>query len=194
MNASYDVIIVGYGPVSAMLALLLKEQGARVLIVSKHGEIEPYPRAAHFDDEIIRVYQTVGLGHLSDAMENPPRYQYFDKDWKPFLARLFPQGISDQGYRHDFMFFQPDLEKAMRDRLLSGAGAPALALGETVTRVWQTDDLALVETEDQSGARRSYSANWLVGCDGAASVVRKSMGSTFDQLADSTSGTSSTCG
>ena len=185
MNTPYDVIVVGYGPVGAMLALLLKEQGLRVLIVNKDREIEPYPRAAHFDDEIIRVYQTVGLAHLSEGMENPPRYRYFDKDWTPFLSRLFPSGISDQGYKHDFMFFQPDVERAMRDRLSSGSGAPAMALGETVTRVWQTDDLAGVDTIDASGVARSHSARWLVGCDGAASIVRKAMGSSFDQLAAS---------
>ena len=185
VNTPYDVIVVGYGPVGAMLALLLKEQGLRVLVVNRDREIEPYPRAAHFDDEIIRVYQAVGLAHLSEGMENPPRYRYFDKDWTPFLSRLFPLGISDQSYRHDFMFFQPDIEKAMRDRLSSGSSAPAMALGETVTRVWQTDDLAGVETIDQSGVGRSHAAKWLVGCDGAASIVRKSMGSSFDQLAAS---------
>ena len=185
MNTPYDVIVVGYGPVGAMLALLLKEQGLRVLIVNKDRDIEPYPRAAHFDDEIIRVFQTVGLAHLSESMENPPRYQYFDKDWTPFLSRLFPLGISDQNYKHDFMFFQPDIEAAMRDRLSSGSCAPEMALGETVTRVWQTDDLAGVETIDASGTARSHSAKWLVGCDGAASIVRKSMGSSFDQLAAS---------
>ena len=185
MNTACDVIIVGYGPVGAMLALLLKEQGLRAVVVSRDREIEPYPRAAHFDDEIIRVYQTVGLAHLAESMENPPRYQYFDKDWTPFLSRLFPAGISDQSYEHDFMFFQPDIEKAMRDRLSSGSGAPAFALGETVTRVWQTEDLAWVETIDGAGVARTRSAKWLVGCDGAASLVRKSMGSSFDQLAAS---------
>ncbi len=185
MDAAYDVIVVGYGPVGTMLALLLKEEGMRTLVVSKEREIERYPRAAHFDDEIIRVYQAVGLAHLSEEMENPPRYQYFDKDWTPFLARLFPGGISDQGYQHDFMFFQPDLERAMRDRLSDGEGAPVVALGETVARVWQTDELAWVEVRDESGATKAYSAKWLIGCDGAASTVRKSIGSTFDQLAPS---------
>ena len=167
MNASYDVIVVGYGPVGGMLALLLREQGLRVLIVAKDREIAPYPRAAHFDDEIIRVYQAVGLGHLSEVMENPPRYQYFDKNWTPFLARLFPSGISDQGYKHDFMFYQPEIERAMRDRLADESDAPALALGETVTRVWQTSDLAWIETVDECEVGRNYSASWIVGCEGA---------------------------
>ena len=83
------------------------------------------------------------------------------------------------------MFFQPDIEKAMRDRLSTGAGAPTMALGETVTRVWQSDELAGVDTIDGSGTVRSHAAPWLVGCDGAASTVRKAMGSSFDQLAAS---------
>ena len=181
----YDVIIVGYGPVGAMIALLLRENGVHALVIERDTEVSSFPRAAHFDDEAIRIYQAVGLENLADSMGNPPRYTYFDKDWKPFLSRLFPAGISDQGLKHDFMFFQPDVERAMRAHLEEGPGRPDVRLGHTVTSVAQDDEGVTVETVDRDGATHVFRAGWLVGADGATSIVRKSMGSRFEQIAES---------
>jgi 3-(3-hydroxy-phenyl)propionate hydroxylase len=180
-----DVIIVGYGPVGAMLGLLLREQGVRSLIIERDTELSPFPRAAHFDDEVIRIYQAVGLGNLADAMSNPPRYTFFDTDWTPFLSRVFPVGLSDQGHKHDYMFFQPDVERAMRTRLATGPGSPDIRLGHTVTNVAQDADGVTVGTVDRDGVTHVFRAGWLVGCDGAASSVRKSMGSRFEPIAES---------
>ena len=182
---AYDVIIVGYGPVGAMMGLLLKEQGLRALILERDTVVQPFPRAAHFDDEAIRVYQAVGLSHLADAMGNPPRYQYYDKDWTPFLARLFPTGISNQGFKYDFMFYQPDVERAMRAELEQGLGAPDVQLGVTVTAIDQDVDGVTVRATDASGAEHSFRAGWVVGCDGATSLVRKTIGARYEQIAES---------
>jgi len=185
MSDPYDVAIVGLGPVGAMLALLLKEQGVRTLVIERDTEVQPFPRAAHFDDEAIRVYQAVGLAQLSEAMGNPPRYQYYDKDWRPFLARLFPVGISDQSFKYDFMFYQPDVERAMRARLFDGTGGPDVMLGATVASVAQDADGVTLQVRDADGVTSTHRAGWLVGCDGASSIVRKSMRSKFDEIAES---------
>lgn len=181
----YDVIIVGYGPVGAMLGLLFKELGVRALLLERDTIVQPFPRAAHYDDEAIRVYQAVGLSHLSEAMGNPPRYQYYDKDWKPFLARLFPTGISNQSFKYDFMFYQPDVERAMRAELEQGLGAPDVRLGVTVTSIEQDANGVTVRATDSSGAEQTYRAGWVVGCDGATSLVRKTMGTRYEQIAES---------
>jgi 3-(3-hydroxy-phenyl)propionate hydroxylase len=179
---TYDVIIAGYGPVGSMMGLLLKEQGLSALIIEKDTVVQQFPRAAHFDDEVIRAYQAVGLAHLSDVMENPPVYQYFDKQWRPFLAREFPKGISNQSYKYDFMFYQPDVERAMRERLEEGPGAPDVLLGTTIASVAQDADGVTVTTS----TGETHRGRWLIGCDGASSLVRKSMrGTTFEQISES---------
>ena len=69
----YDVIICGLGPVGQLLALLLGDRGVRTLAIDR--EPEPYllPRAAVIDDEVLRIFQSVGLDEavLADAQVQP---------------------------------------------------------------------------------------------------------------------------
>jgi len=57
----FDVGIVGYGPVGAMLANLLGQHGLSVALFEREGAHYALPRAAHFDGEIMRVFQAAGL-------------------------------------------------------------------------------------------------------------------------------------
>ena len=57
-----DVAIVGYGPTGATLANLLALSGVRVTVLGREHGIYPLPRAVHFDGEVMRVFQTVGIG------------------------------------------------------------------------------------------------------------------------------------
>ena len=56
----YDVVIVGLGPTGGTLANLLAIQGFSILILEKENSFYPLPRAVHFDDEVMRVFQTIG--------------------------------------------------------------------------------------------------------------------------------------
>ncbi|MGH6830600.1 MAG: FAD-dependent monooxygenase, partial [Methylocella sp.] len=56
-----EVLIAGYGPVGETLAALLGKAGVRTLVVERDREVYRYPRAAHFDHEIMRIWQKLGL-------------------------------------------------------------------------------------------------------------------------------------
>ena len=58
---NYDVVIIGFGPTGGTLANLLALHGFSILIVEKEKSFYPLPRAVHFDDEIMRVFQTIGI-------------------------------------------------------------------------------------------------------------------------------------
>ena len=59
----YDVVIIGFGPTGGTLANLLALHGFSILIVEKEKSFYPLPRAVHFDDEIMRVFQTIKQHH-----------------------------------------------------------------------------------------------------------------------------------
>ena len=56
-----QVLIVGLGPVGMTLAGLLADAGVQVLAIDKSTEVYPLPRAGHFDHEIMRVFQQLGV-------------------------------------------------------------------------------------------------------------------------------------
>ncbi len=64
-----DVIIVGCGPTGATLGNLLAVCGINVIILDREDDIYPLPRAVHFDDEVMRVFQTIGIsGKLNNIV------------------------------------------------------------------------------------------------------------------------------
>ena len=69
----YDVAILGYGPTGATLGNLLAASGVSVLVVDKEAAMYHLPRAVHFDDEVMRVFQTVGIADdlLKKVRVNP---------------------------------------------------------------------------------------------------------------------------
>jgi len=60
-NKNFDVVIVGLGPVGATLANLLAMNDLSVLILEKEAGLYDLPRAVHFDDEVMRVFNTIGI-------------------------------------------------------------------------------------------------------------------------------------
>ena len=57
---SYDVAIVGCGPVGALAANLLGRAGLRTLVLEREAELHPLPRAVHIDHEMMRLFQSAG--------------------------------------------------------------------------------------------------------------------------------------
>ena len=57
----YDVVIVGFGPTGGTLANLLALYGFSILVLEKEKSFYPLPRAVHFDDEVMRVFETIGI-------------------------------------------------------------------------------------------------------------------------------------
>lgn len=186
MSNTYDVAIVGYGPVGTTLALLLQKFGLSTVIIDRDTQLCRFPRAAMFDDEVIRILQAVGLGDLSKEMEPPTSYTFFDKDWRKFLQRPFPQGMGDQGWPWYNMFFQPGVETAMREALLSRPQPPEILVGHEVESISDNgDSVDLAAWHIETGAPVPIRARFVVGCDGGRSLVRKTIGATFTELSPS---------
>jgi len=73
---------------------------------------------------------------------------------------------------------QPVVEEVLR-RHIRGRPGVDLRLGHTVTAVRQDADRAVATVRDGQGAAYEIGARWLLGCDGAAGVVREQIGGRF---------------
>lgn len=155
-----DVAIVGCGPVGALLANLLGQAGLSVDIYDREREIHALPRAVHFDGEVMRIFQAAGLADRIAAATRPSPYgaRYEDPSGRTLLIRRGTDGPGPQGWSGSWYFHQPILEQILREGL---ARFPRVSvrLGEEVASV---DDL---------------DARFVVGCDGARSLVRRAIGS-----------------
>lgn len=72
-----DVAIVGYGPVGALLALQLAQNGHSVVAVDRWREPYKLPRAVTYDHEIARILSTLGIDSDNvEAVERHPEICY----------------------------------------------------------------------------------------------------------------------
>ncbi|MDP3339220.1 bifunctional 3-(3-hydroxy-phenyl)propionate/3-hydroxycinnamic acid hydroxylase [Frigidibacter sp.] len=170
----YDVAIVGLGPTGATLAHLLGQCGLQVLVLEREGAAYHLPRAVHFDAEVMRVFQWIGI---ADAMEpltaRHPGMRFVDPTGKLLLDWPRPQGIGPQGWRSNFRFHQPDLEQLLRIGL---ADRPTVTVRTRADLffVEDTGDGVNLRFEDtRRGKVERVRASYVVGCDGARSLIRR---------------------
>lgn len=171
-----DVVIVGMGPTGAMLANLLGQQGWSVVALERDADIYYAPRAVHFDDEIMRIFQAAGLaGAISQTCEAFRDMEILLKPGgRPAMRTEI--GTQDGRYGHPgaWWFHQPTLERQLRAGLLRFEQVEALT-GVTVTAIEQHagDSYVTATARDQAGQQRKVRGRYLIGCDGGRSFVRK---------------------
>ena len=73
LSHSFDVAIVGLGPVGCLAAILFAEAGLKVVAVEKEAQVYTLPRAVNLDGEIIRALQPIGLAETVNQMMQPIR-------------------------------------------------------------------------------------------------------------------------
>jgi len=178
----YDVAVLGYGPTGATLANLLAAQGVSVLVIDREAAMYHLPRAVHFDDEVMRVFQTVGIADdLLEKVRVNPGMKFVDDDDTLLLDWPRPQEITAHGWNASYRLHQPDLESLLRGKLAQAEHAEILTSFD-VTALTQSDDCITLTGTAQNGTSRTCQARYLVGCDGANSLTRAVIGGGMDDL------------
>ena len=181
----YDVIVVGYGPTGKILARQLSDAGHSIAIVERWPEAYPLPRALVYDHEIKRMFHALGLAAQVDAISRPmSHYVWYNADWK-VLADIDEARKSMSGGRHAYRQSAGSRTGARarplrpsRDRAVPGQRG---SIGRADGRRCERHDRAVrrqTEEADLSKTER-LTAKYVVGCDGANSLVREALGSTF---------------
>ena len=179
----HDVAIVGYGPVGALLANLLGRDGMRCVVLEREREVYRLPRAVHFDHEIMRIFQSVGLSDALATGTSPILgYEFLNADREVLFDFGVGQQITHQGWRGDYMFHQPTLEATLRE---AAAKLPTVAvhLEREMSGLAEREDHVELRVRDRTnGEERTLRARYVVGCDGANSPVRKQAGLELEDL------------
>ena len=179
--APAPVVVVGAGPTGVVAALALAVQGVPTVVLERRHEVHPLPRAVHLDDEAVRVLQSVGVGPAFEALRRTGRgLRLLDGQLRTMAE--FPRGPGPYGHPRMNLFDQPDLERALRAELARRPGAE-LRAGVEVVGVEPADDGAVVRVRSlASGQVEHLRTPAVLGCDGAASLVREVVGARWQDL------------
>ncbi|CAM5323315.1 MULTISPECIES: bifunctional 3-(3-hydroxy-phenyl)propionate/3-hydroxycinnamic acid hydroxylase [Streptomyces] len=176
-----DVIVVGRGPVGAVLAILLADRGHRVRVLEHRPEPYPLPRATSFDGETARLLASTGIGGgLATISEPATGYQWRTASERPLLDIAFSR-TGRYGWPDANTMHQPALEELLAGRLATLPGVET-HLGHRVVDIAQTPSGVTATAVTGDGAERAFTARWLVGCDGANSFVREHTGVAVTDL------------
>jgi 3-(3-hydroxy-phenyl)propionate hydroxylase len=180
----FDVAIIGCGPAGATLANLLGQYGLSVLVLEREGEIYPLPRAIHFDGETMRVFETAGLRPQVESISRPGlKGMYFNNAaGETLLIRAGTQERGPHGCATNHYFHQPELEAVLRSGLQRYPQVQ-VRIRHEVTAIQNGADAATLQVTDlQTQQNHAVQARYVVGCDGARSLVRKVLGTRMRDL------------
>ena len=185
MARDFDAIILGYGPVGATAANMLLRRGWKIAIIDRMEDIYPLPRAALFDAEIMRVFQEIGVAEELDKnlWHGAGGAEFVTSKGETISRMDIP---SDQTgrmgwFEHNF-FHQPIFERALRDHA-EASDRLSVFLEHEASAPQQKGGEVVLEVESlKSGKKETLSAPYLLGADGAASLVRKSIGASVKSL------------
>jgi 3-(3-hydroxy-phenyl)propionate hydroxylase len=172
----YDVAIVGFGPVGATLGGLLAQRGLRVVAIEKELDVFPLPRAAHVDQDAMEIWQSLGCAEeLAVGMRANTGMDFLTADGE-LLHRMQSPGIAPNGWPASQFVHQPALERTVRRTAI--AHGVVTRLGVEVVALTARGDGVRLTLSDQT----MIDAAWVVGCDGARSFVRRTLGIRLDDL------------
>lgn len=188
MSASHDavpVLIVGAGPTGLTCAILLARRGIRSLVVERHPEVYPLPRAVHLDDEVLRILQQAGVADAFTAISRPALgMRLLDGRMSTIAEFRRDRPLGLHGWPQANLFDQPDLELLLREGLARHPEAELLSEAE-VEHIDPGDATHPARVRIRhlaDGGVRTVAAQVVLGCDGANSLVRQTIGTPLRDL------------
>src|SRR5262249_30114379 len=161
-----DVLIVGAGPTGLMLANQLVRRGVRTLIIDRHAGPARETRALGVQARTLEIYAQLDLAQRAIELGKigTGATLWANGRWMA-RAPLNGAGLHVTPYPYILVLGQDDNERIMGERL-HGEGISVQWNTELVDFEQEPDHVeATLKTTD--GARRTITAAWIAGCDGA---------------------------
>ena len=169
-----EVLVVGAGPTGLMLGCELLRHGVRARVIDKAAAPSPLSKAIVVHARSLEVMEPLGVAdELVASGLQVARVQLFG-DGRSIMQASFEE--LDTRYPFLLSIPQADTEAILARRFLALGGR----IERGVELAALNQDAGGVDVLLRSGGHaEKVRADWVVGCDGAHSVVRKSVGLDF---------------
>ncbi|WP_431951636.1 FAD-dependent monooxygenase [Nocardia lijiangensis] len=173
-----EVLIAGAGPVGLTAAIELARRGVTCRIIDAAAEPPRYAKAVGIQPRTLEVFE--GMGVLRQVLDSSIQLRgqivYVNGAEVERVALTLPADIP-----YGFVGLpQYETERILRKRL--AATGTRVERGTALTHFEQNGSGVHAVLTDEKGERR-VQAEYLVGCDGAHSIVRKGLGLGFEGAA-----------
>ena len=203
--ANYDVIIVGAGPVGMTAALDLAQRGVRVAIIEKLDISKPADaRCNSISSRTMEMFRSLGFSEEVRASGLPDEHptdvtyatSFLDKPFArirlPSRAERYGQnGRSAPGFP-DSHWLTPEPVVRLSQMYLEPVLQRKVQACEYIKSFWACEATQVIDNGDSVTVHAQFDANeplhlnaaYVIGTDGASSIVRKSLGFQFEGDAD----------
>ncbi len=181
-----DVMIVGAGPTGLALARQLQRYGIDFEIVDKKDAITPYSKAIGVQARTLEIYEQIDLADkligMGTLAEKALLIEGGEVRGKVELAQI-GEGMSTYPF---LLIVEQSMHEHMLYESIKDEGKD-VRWNTQLESFSQTDTGVSAVVKNADGMSENIDAKFLVGCDGASSVVRHALdlkfeGSTFERL------------
>jgi 3-(3-hydroxy-phenyl)propionate hydroxylase len=174
--AHHPIVVVGAGPVGLSLAIDLAQRGQRVVLLDDADRIGEGSRAICFSKRSLEYWDRLGIGQrMVDKGVVWSVGKIFHGDSLLYQFNLLPE----PGHKRPaFINLQQFHAEAYLVDRVQELGAVDLRWRNKVTALEQHNDHVVLTIETPGGPYR-INADFVVGCDGARSSLRRMVGAEF---------------
>ncbi len=176
----HPVVVMGGGPIGIATALDIGRQGIPVVVLDDHEGVGMGSRAICFSKRTLEIADRYGCGEpMLDKGVVWNVGKVFHEDRQVFEFNLLPE--TSHKYPAFINMQQPYFEQFMIDRAraLQAEGKPIQIRGKNRVDTVEVRDDHVVLTVMTPDGPYTLKADWLIGCDGANSPLRRMLGLDF---------------
>ncbi|WP_285567983.1 FAD-dependent monooxygenase [Streptomyces sp. RTGN2] len=174
--ADVDVLVVGAGPVGLTAAAELRRHGVDCRIVDRLAAPQPHAKAIGIVPRTLEVWDSMGLVDraLDEAVPHLGQLVFIDGKPRPRFELTLPPEVP-----YPFATLPQCTTEQLLTEHLAGFGTEVERSTELRSLEARPDEVEAVLAH-ADGRIEKLHARYVVGCDGAHSLVRKAAGLTFE--------------